>query len=273
MNPTTLLAMLPATSPGPYLAVFPAALPGPHLHVFPAALPGPIEGVGYIANNPDIVLGLLGEHLQLTVIALLVALVIALPLGTLLHSRPRLAGPIMGVLGLLYTIPSLALIVLLIPFTGLNGNSVIIALIIYSQVILVRNILAGLGGIDRAIVEAARGMGMSAWQTWARVQLPLALPIILAGVRLAAVVSIGIATIGAKFNAGGLGVLLFQGIAQGGRADKIWAGAIAVSVLALVVNTLLLLLERALAPATRLRRAEKHAARTSQAARQAVGAD
>lgn len=254
------------------LSTAPAALPGPPLSTAPAALPGPLEGLGYIASNPDIILGLLGEHLQLTVIALLVALAIALPLGTLLHSHPRLAGPIMGVLGLLYTIPSLALIVLLIPFTGLNGNSVIIALIVYSQVILVRNILAGLGSIDPAIVEAARGMGMSVWQTWARVQLPLALPIVLAGVRLAMVVSIGIATIGAKFNAGGLGVLLFQGIAQGGRADKIWAGAIAVSALALIVNALLLQLERALTPATRVRRAEKQL-RAGQSARQAVGAE
>ena len=91
-----------------------------------------------------------------------------------------------------------------------------------------RNIVAGLTGIDPAIIEAARGMGMNTWQTWWRVQIPLALPVILAGVRIAAVVCIGIATIGAKFNAGGLGVLLFQGISQGGRADKIWAGALLV---------------------------------------------
>jgi osmoprotectant transport system permease protein len=89
------------------------------------------------------------------------------------------------------------------------------------------------------------------------VQIPLALPVILAGVRIAAVVCIGIATIGAKFNAGGLGVLLFQGISQGGRADKIWAGALLVGGLALVVNTVLLLLERALSPATRVRSAER----------------
>lgn len=222
-------------------------------------LPGPLAGIQYIRDNPDIVLTGLVEHLQLTLTALFVALVIALPLGTLLAGRPKLVGPIMGVLGFLYTIPSLALIVLLIPFTGLNGTSVIVALIIYAQVILVRNILAGLTGIDRALLEAARGMGMSAWQSWWRVQLPLALPVILAGVRIAAVVSIGIATIGAKFNAGGLGVLLFQGIAQGGRADKIWAGALTVAALALVANTGLLLLERALAPATRIRRAERAA--------------
>jgi osmoprotectant transport system permease protein len=223
----------------------------------PLAAPGPLEGLGYIRDNPDIVLGQLGEHLQLTVTALVIALIVALPLGTLIANRPALARPIMGVLGLLYTIPSLALIILLIPFTGLNSRSVIIALIIYAQVILVRNIAAGLNGIDRAIIEAARGMGMSPWQIWWRVQLPLALPVILAGVRIAAVVCIGIATIGAKFGAGGLGTLLFQGIAQGGRADKIWAGAIAVGALALAANAALLGIERLLSPATRIRRAER----------------
>src|SRR4051794_1178001 len=223
-------------------------------HLFPAATPGPLEGVQYIRANPEIVREYLLAHLQITGTALLIALLIALPLGTLLANRPFLTGPIMGVLGLLYTIPSLALIVILIPFTGLNAKSVTIALIIYAQVILVRNIVAGMTGIDRAIIEAARGMGMNAWQRWWRVQIPLALPVILAGVRIAAVVCIGIATIGAKFNAGGLGVLLFQGISQGGRADKIWAGALTVGGLALVVNTVLLLLERALSPATWVRR-------------------
>ena len=221
----------------------------------PAATPGPLAGVRWIADNPDLVLEYLIAHLQITGAALAIALLIALPLGTLLANRPRLTGPVMGVLGLLYTVPSLALIVILIPFTGLNARSVTIALIIYAQVILVRNIVAGLTGIDRAIIEAARGMGMNPWQTWWRVQIPLALPVLLAGVRIAAVVCIGIAAIGAKFNAGGLGILLFQGIAQGGRADKIWAGALLVGGLALIVNTGLLLLERALSPAARLGRA------------------
>jgi osmoprotectant transport system permease protein len=231
----------------------------------PLATPNPLEGLGYIRDNPELVRAQVGEHLQLTVAALAIALLIALPLGTLIANRPGLAGPIMGILGLLYTIPSLALIILLIPITGLNARSVTIALIIYAQVILVRNIAAGLGGIDRAIVEAARGMGMNPWQTWWRVQIPLALPVILAGVRIAAVVCIGIATIGARFGAGGLGTLLFQGIAQGGRADKIWAGAIAVGALALVVNGALLGLERLLAPATRIRRAERRLGRLDRA--------
>src|SRR5205085_2479924 len=119
---------------------------------------------------------------------------------------------------------------------GLNATSVIAALILYMQVILVRNVVVGLQSIDPATAEAAVAMGFNAWQRWWRVEMPLALPAILAGGRIAAIAGLGIATIGAKFNAGGLGTLLFDGIAQTGRYDKIWAGAIAVGALALAVN-------------------------------------
>jgi osmoprotectant transport system permease protein len=142
----------------------------------------------------------------------------------------------MGVLGVFYTIPSIALIILLIPLFGLNATSVIVALIIYTQVILVRNFTAGLRAVDEIVLEAARGMGMSVGQIWWRVQLPLALPVMLAGVRIAAVVSVAVATVGARFGAGGLGTILFEGVTQTGRYDKIWAGAITVSLLALALN-------------------------------------
>lgn len=210
-----------------------------------------LEGVAYIGNNRPTVWALLLRHLQMTGLAILIALAVALPLGILIARYRWLATPVLGALGVLYTIPSLALMILLLPTFGLNQRTVIAALVVYTQVILVRNIVAGLGSIDPAIIEAARGMGMNAWQVWWRVQFPLALPIILAGVRIAAIVAIGIATIGAKFSAGGLGTLLFDGIAQAGRFDKIWAGAIAVGALALAVNVTLLALERALDPRTR----------------------
>jgi len=202
----------------------------------------------YIIDHPDIVRDLLLRHLQITAIALGIALAIALPLGLLVNRYRWLVVPIVGTLGILYTIPSLALIILLIPAFGLGSKSVIIALIIYAQIILVRNILVGLQSISPAMLEAARGMGMNAWQMWWRVQFPLALPIMLAGLRIAAVVVIGIAAIGAKFGAGGLGRLLFEGI-SGNRYDKIWAGAITVSALAFAINGLLLLLERSCDPA------------------------
>jgi osmoprotectant transport system permease protein len=198
----------------------------------------------YILDHPILVLGLLLRHLQMTAIALLVGLVIALPLGTLVHYHRRLAGPVFGVLGVVYTIPSLALIILLIPWFGLNPASVIVALILYAQVILVRNIAAGLDAVSPALIEVAQGLGMNTWQRWWKVQLPLALPVILAGIRLAAVAAVGIAAIGAKFGAGGLGQLLFEGIAQTGRYDKIWAGAVALASLAMVINLGFIYLEK-----------------------------
>ncbi|MEP7200407.1 MAG: ABC transporter permease [Chloroflexota bacterium] len=192
--------------------------------------------MSYILDNPAIVFGLLLEHLWITSAALVVAFVIALPLGVVAARFRRFGALLVGALGVLYTIPSLALIIFLVPIFGLNARSVIVALIVYAQIILVRNITAGLQAVDAAVLDVARGMGMSAWQRWRRVQWPLALPVVLAGVRLAAIVCIGIATIGAKFSAGGLGRLLFDGIAQTERYDKIWAGAIAIAALAFTAN-------------------------------------
>lgn len=199
----------------------------------------------YLIEYPDVVLGLFLDHLWLTLITLTVAIAIALPLGWLVHRFRRLAWLVQGVFGVVYTIPSIALMILLIPLFGLSVTTVTVALVLYSQIILVRNTLAGLEGIDPAVMEAARGMGMNFWQIARRVQFPLALPVILAGVRLAAVVTVAIATIGAKFGSGGLGTLLFDGIAQN-RMDKIWLGALAVALLAFAFNRGLQTAERRL---------------------------
>ena len=198
----------------------------------------------YILNNPDEILSLGLQHLAITGIALTIAAAIALPLGYLIYRFPRLQIPVMGVLGVLYTVPSIALMILLLPFFGLDATSVVIALVIYTQVILVRNVISGLNGIDPAVLESARGMGMTNWQMAWKVQLPLAFPVIVAGARIATIVAVAIATIGARFNGGGLGTLLFDGIAQAGRLDKIWAGAISVGVLALALNLVIGLVER-----------------------------
>lgn len=213
----------------------------------------------YLLNNLDRVWVLLLEHIQMVGIALLISLLIAVPLGVLIHRYPSLSVPVLSVLGILYTIPSLALIVLLIPIFGLDQTSVIVSLIVYTQVILVRNVVSGLESISRSVIEAAYGMGMSTWQCWWQVQVPLALPIVLAGVRIATVVAIGIAAIGAKFNAGGLGVLLFDGIARG-RDDMIWAGSLVLAVVALAANSLLRFAEWLADPQTRIKRAERQQA-------------
>jgi osmoprotectant transport system permease protein len=196
----------------------------------------------YLAENPGVVLALLAQHLWLSAAALAVASVVALPLGVLAARNRRVRGLLFGALAAVYTIPSLALFVLLIPLMGLGFFPAVTALAAYAQVILVRNITVGLLGVDPAVLEAARGMGMSPWQRFWRVELPLALPVALAGLRVAVLAVIGIGTIAAFINAGGLGVLLFAGVAQG-HHDKIVAGALTVSGLALGTNGLLRALE------------------------------
>lgn len=210
--------------------------------------------MSYIIKNPGTIGKLLLEHLQMTGLAVLIAVAIALPLAILVTRYRWLNVPVLGLLGTLYTIPSLALIILLVPIFGLNRQSVVVSMVIYAQVILVRNFAVGLQSIKPEILEAARGMGMDLWQRWWRVQVPLILPICLAGVRLATIVAIAIAAIGAKFGAGGLGVLLFDGVSQG-RNDKIWAGAIVVAVLAFTINGILLGLQWLSSPARKIQQA------------------
>jgi osmoprotectant transport system permease protein len=209
-----------------------------------------IAGFRYLFNNSGLVLGLFGEHLRMAAIALVIALAIALPLGWLLARVGWLRGPVLGVLGVIYTIPSLSLFVLLIPLLGLGLRTAIVALVAYAQIVLVRNTLIGLAGIDPAIVEAAKGMGMNGWQRFSRVEFPLALPLILAGTRVATLSIIGIGTVAAFINGGGLGRLLFDGVTTGNRG-KIVAGSIAITLLALGANVILRFFERRAALAVR----------------------
>ncbi len=197
----------------------------------------------YLVQNWADVADRFGEHLQMTLIALAIALVIAMPLGVMITRFRRWEGPVMALLGLLYTIPSLALLVLLIPWVGLGLDNAVIVLVIYAQVILVRNIVAGINGVEPATVEAARGMGMSGWQRLLRIELPLALPVILAGVRIATVTIIGIGAVAALINAGGIGRLLFDGVSTS-NPQKVVAGSIAAAALAGLANLLLRFLER-----------------------------
>lgn len=206
-----------------------------------------VDGLNYLVNERAEVWQLLGQHVTISLLALLIASLIALPLGLLVVRVRWLASMIMAVLSVLYTIPSLAMLIMLIAVFGLSKTTVIVTLVIYAQVILVRNIVVGLQSIDRAVLEAARGLGMNAWQIWWRVELPLALPIMLAGLRIAAMMCIAISSIAAMIGVGGLGQLLFQGITFD-RADMIWAGTISIASLALVGYGLLAFLEQRLSP-------------------------
>jgi osmoprotectant transport system permease protein len=194
--------------------------------------------MGYLINNWAYVGTLLLQHLWLTSSAIAIAIVIALPVGVLLARVAWLRGPVLGVLGVLYTIPSLSLLVLLIPLLRLGYWPAVVTLVIYAQLILVRNVVVGLVGVEPAVIEAARGMGMSGWQRLVRVELPLALPLLLAGLRIATLSTIAIATVAAFVNAGGLGMLLFDGV-RTSNGEKIVVGAVAVSLLAIGANALL----------------------------------
>jgi osmoprotectant transport system permease protein len=202
-----------------------------------------LGGLRFLVNNRGLVLELLWEHLWITLVSLGLALLIALPLGVLIARVRWLRGPVLAALSVIYTIPSLALLVLLLPLTRLGPQTAIIALVAYAQVVLVRNTLLGLSSVEPAVLEAARGMGMGDWQRLWRVELPLALPLIVAGVRIATLAIIGIGTIAALINAGGLGTLLFQGVTTGQRA-RIVAGSLAVGALALLANLALRAVER-----------------------------
>jgi osmoprotectant transport system permease protein len=182
------------------------------------------------------------EHLSLAGTAVLVALVFAIPLGIVAARSPRFSTPLLGLLGAIYTIPSLAFLAMLIPSLGIGRRPAIVVLAAYAQIFLVRNIATGLRGVDPATLEAATGLGMTRWQEFARVRWPLALPIVIAGLRTAAVTTISLATIAAWIGAGGLGTLLFEGITRD-DPDRILAGAIAITALALLTDAVLRFME------------------------------
>ncbi len=199
--------------------------------------------MNWLASHPFELAVLLEQHLAIVGTALLAALAIALPLGYLAARRPAATGPIYGIFGAIYTIPSLALLALLVPVLGLGFWTAVVALAAYAQMILIRNTVAGFQGIDPAQLEAAAGLGMTRAQQLWRVELPLALPVIVGGVRIATVALIAIASVAAWINAGGLGVLFFDGIHRN-DVQKIVAGSIASAVLAVIADALLRGIER-----------------------------
>jgi osmoprotectant transport system permease protein len=200
--------------------------------------------VTYLLAHFARVADLLGQHVVLVGAALIVALVIAVPFGVLATRNTRAGAVILGVTGVIYTIPSLALLALLVTALGLGQLTAIVALVAYAQMILVRGVVAGLRGVDVALIDAARGIGFTPRQTLLRVEFPAALPVMLGGVRVATVSLVALATVAAWINAGGLGVLLFEGISTN-NPDKIVAGALAAAALAIAADAALRGAERA----------------------------
>ena len=200
----------------------------------------------YFWERREEILALTGQHVVLVAVSTLLASAIGIPLGILLTRRRRLARPILGIAGVVQTIPSLALFGFLLPLPligGIGARTAIVALLVYAMLPVLRNTYAGILSVDPAIVEAATGLGMTARQRLWWVELPLALPVVLAGVRIATVVSIGLATIAAAIGAGGLGVLIYRGIAIVDNR-QILAGAVPAALLALAADGLLGILER-----------------------------
>ncbi|MCG8400620.1 MAG: ABC transporter permease [Firmicutes bacterium] len=193
------------------------------------------------------VLGLTVEHLWLSAAGVLLAGLLGVPLGILISKVRRLAGPVMAIVDILQTIPSLAMLALVMFFFGLGNSSLVVALMVYALLPVLRNTYTGLAGVSADLMEAGKGMGMTGMQLLWRVQFPIALPVILAGFRVAMVTCIGIATIGTLIGAGGLGAPIWRGI-QLADTSMILAGAIPAALLAVLADYLLGRLEKSMIP-------------------------
>ncbi|MDQ3914518.1 MAG: ABC transporter permease [Actinomycetota bacterium] len=192
------------------------------------------------------------EHVFLTLVAVGIGFAISFPLGVYSYRHRRVYGPIAWVAGILYTIPSLALFALLVPFTGLSTTTAEIGLVSYTLLILIRNIVAGLQGVPEDAREAALGMGYSRRQLLWRVEIPLALPVIVAGLRIATVTVIGLVTVTALIGKGGLGYFILLGLERFFSTATILGAALSV-LLAVLADRILALAERLLTPWARAR--------------------
>lgn len=203
------------------------------------------QGYNYNMSDPESIPNLFLKHLALVGIVMVISIIIAVPVGILVARYRRLYFPIVSITGLLYTIPSVAAFALLIPITKLTIATAIIPLVIYNQLVIIRNTAAAINGIDPLLLEVGRAMGMKPQQLLFRVTLPLALPVIVAGIRIATVTTVGIAALASLVGQSTLGDLIFQNL-QFFDTDAILAGAILTAALAIAADLLLLALQGAL---------------------------
>jgi len=183
------------------------------------------------------------QHIGLTFISLFIAVLIGLPLGIFITRKKQFSGPVLGVAGILQTIPSIALLGFMIPVLGIGAKPAIAALLLYALLPIIRNTFTGISGVDAAVKEAAVAMGMSKWQVLFKVELPLAMPVIFAGIRTATVITVGVATLASYIAAGGLGEFIFGGISLN-NTNMILAGAIPAALLAILFDFLLSRLQK-----------------------------
>lgn len=201
--------------------------------------PGVIrETINYIARRIDLIGELMLEHLWLVIIAIVIAVVVSVVVGIIISYYERSAQAVLWLCQILMVIPSLAMLAFMVPLFGIGFTTGVVALILYSLLPVVRNTYTGIRELSPAIIEAAKGMGMTEWRILTKIKIPLAMPVIMAGIRTATVMVVGIAAIAAYVGAGGLGELIFQGISRSNE-PMIIVGAIGVSIIALAFDFLL----------------------------------
>lgn len=183
------------------------------------------------------------QHLGLTFLSLLLAIIVGLPLGILIARKRKLSSPVLGFAGILQTIPSIALLGFMIPAFGIGATPAIVALLIYALLPIIRNTFTGITGVNPTVIEAAKAMGMNRKQLLFKVELPLAMPVIIAGIRTAAVINVGVATLASFVAAGGLGEFIFGGISLN-NTNMILAGAIPAALLAILLDQIIAVLQK-----------------------------
>ena len=203
--------------------------------------------LGTIQSRSDLIQQAFLEHIYLSFVALAIGIAIALPLGILIARYRKYAEPVIGVTAVFQTIPSLALFGFLVPLMGIGSNTALIALIIYALLPILRNTYTGLTSVDSSIIEAGRGMGMTTTQILKQIEFPLALPFIMAGIRTATVLTVGIATLATFVGAGGLGDVIYRGL-QSYNNSLVLAGALPVALLAISFDLLLKWVEKRATP-------------------------
>jgi osmoprotectant transport system permease protein len=201
----------------------------------------------FLAERGGTILECLGRHVYLTVVAMVLATSVAVPLGLALTRTKRAAEKAIAAVGVIQTLPSLALVGLMVPLLGAGPKAAITALFLYALLPIVRNTYTGVKTVDPAMIEAARAMGMTSPQILFRIELPLSIPIMMAGIRTSTIICVGVATLGGVIGAGGLGHLIWIGIDRSHDA-LIYAGALPAMALALLLDRILALGERAFTP-------------------------
>ena len=201
-----------------------------------------MELINYVRDNYELILKLAGQHISLAGTGVLLACAVGIPIGFLIVNHKKVSKVVVNIANIIQTIPSLALFAFAMPLFGIGSPPAIFALFLYALLPIIKNTFIGINNVDPAIIEAARGMGMSKTQIMFKVEVPMAISVIMGGIRIATVTGIGIATIAAMIGAGGLGQLIYQGLSMMDY-EMIFAGALSSALLALLADFILGMLE------------------------------